>query len=126
MKDYLKTSLVEAVKIEKQYGDFTVHVRIEEISEGFQVLRSIEYAGEEDIVIRHRTPLTQITINADNAVFTGSPVIKQMKPGFQYHPEMPLTFSELKKGEHKVYVHTQFFIEDQKFDIKTKSTIVFK
>ncbi|SHM89127.1 hypothetical protein [Gracilibacillus kekensis] len=125
LKGIVKPSLDESVKIEEQYEDFIVHIRIEKTEEGFQVLRSIEYIGKEDIMVRHRTPLTQVTINADNAVFTGSPISKQMEPGLQYHPQEPLKFPSLDKGVHKVYVHTQFFIEEKRIDIKTKSEIKF-
>ncbi|WP_058306952.1 hypothetical protein [Gracilibacillus massiliensis] len=125
-KDIQKTSLDKTVKIEEQYEDFIVHIRIEKTEEGFQVLRSIEYIGQEAIMLRHRTPLTQVTINADNAVFTGSPISKQMEPGLQYHPQEPLKFQALDKGVHKVYVHTQFFIEEQRIDIRTESEIKFK
>ncbi|QGH34353.1 hypothetical protein GI584_10105 [Gracilibacillus salitolerans] len=126
IKDLQQTSLVETVKIEEQYEDFIVHIRIEETSEGFQVLRSVQYIGNEDIIIQHRTPLTQVTINADNATFTGSPISKQMKPGFQYHPQQPLTFQALEKGDHKLFVHTQFFIGGERIDIKTEETISFQ
>ncbi|WP_208589416.1 hypothetical protein [Gracilibacillus suaedae] len=126
IKDLQKASLVETVKIEEQYEDFIVHIRAEETSDGFQVLRSIQYIGEENMMIQHRTPLTQVTINADNATFTGSPITKQMKPGYQYHPEQPLNFPALEKGDHKMYVHTQFFIDGERIDIKTEETISFQ
>ncbi|SFM01454.1 hypothetical protein SAMN04487943_106193 [Gracilibacillus orientalis] len=126
IKDLQKASLVETVKVEEQYEDFIVHIRIEETNNGFQVLRSIQYIGEEVITIQHRTPLTQITINADNATFTGSPISKQMKPGYQYHPQQPLNFSALEKGDHKLFVHTQFFIDEESVNIKTEETISFQ
>ncbi|MGP4040470.1 hypothetical protein ACTWP4_11355 [Gracilibacillus sp. D59] len=126
IKDFQKTSLVETVKIEEQYEDFIVHIRIEGINDGFQVLRSVQYIGEENIMIQHRTPLTQITVNVDNATFTGSPISKQMKPGFHYHPQEPLTFANLEKGDHKLFVHTQFFINGERIDIKTEKTISFQ
>ncbi|MGN8645186.1 hypothetical protein ACTNEO_03710 [Gracilibacillus sp. HCP3S3_G5_1] len=126
VKDIQKTSLVETVKIEEQYEDFIVHIQVEETSEGFQVLRSIQYLGDEVIVILHRTPLTQVTVDADNATFTGSPLSKKMEPDYQYYPQEPLNFPALEKGDHTLYVHTQFFIDGERIDIKTEETISFQ
>lgn len=121
-----KSTLVEPVKIEEQYKDFIVHIRIEPLNEGFQVLRSIEYTGDERIEIDHRSPLTQVSIGMDNGVFTGSPSTKQMAPGYQYHPQKPLVFDSLEKGEHTVYIHTQFFKEGNRIDIESEETIRFE
>ncbi|UOQ48028.1 hypothetical protein MUN88_18540 [Gracilibacillus caseinilyticus] len=123
---FQKPVLAETVKLEKQYEDFIVHIRIEPIEDGFQVLRSLQYTGEASLVIEHRSPLTQVTIDADNPTFTGSPVTKQLNADYQYYPQAPLLFETLEKGNHTVYIHTQFYIDGERVDIKTKETITFE
>ncbi|MDX8044858.1 hypothetical protein SH601_02565 [Gracilibacillus sp. S3-1-1] len=126
MLNIQQPSLVESVKLEEQYEDFIIHIHVEGTNNGFQVLRSIQYTGDEQITIQHRTPLTQVTIGADNAIFTGSPISKQLEPGHQYYPQQPMDFSALEKGEHTLYVHTQFFIDGERIDIKSEATISFQ
>ncbi|WP_163536651.1 hypothetical protein [Gracilibacillus sp. YIM 98692] len=126
IKESMTTSLVETVKIKEQYEDFIVHVRIEETTEGFQVLRSLEYIGEEEVEIKHRTPLTQVTFTKDNGTFTGSHVQNTLKPGYSYHPQQPLHMSPLNKGRHTVYIHSQFMVDGKEVNIKGQGTIVFE
>ncbi len=118
--------LENTVKISESYEDFIIHIRVEKHEEGMQVLRSIEYTGKEEVIIEHRTPLTQVTIDQPNGSFTGSFVSKTLRPGFSYHPQEPIHFDSLDKGEHKIYVHTQFFIEEERVDIETEGRLVFK
>ncbi|UOQ85419.1 hypothetical protein [Gracilibacillus salinarum] len=123
---FQKSVLAETVKLEEQYKDFIVHIRIEPLEEGFQVLRSLQYTGEASLVIEHRSPLTQVTIDADNPTFTGSPVTKQLNADYQYYPQPTLLFDTLEKGKHTIYIHTQFYIEGERVDIKTKETLIFE
>ncbi|WP_066192744.1 MULTISPECIES: hypothetical protein [Gracilibacillus] len=126
VREWQGASLTETVKFEEQYQDFVVHIQVEPMSEGFMVLRSIQYLGDEDIVIYHRAPLTQVTIDQDNPVFTGSEVEKQLNSGGQYYPQEPLTFSSLKKGEHAIFIHTQFKLEGEQVNIKSEGELVFE
>lgn len=126
INEYGKTTLTRPFSVSEKFEDFIIHIRLEPLDEGFQVLRAIEYTGEESVEIRHRSPLIQVTVNVDNATFTGSPVKKRMEPGYQYHPQKPLTFDSLVRGEHTLYVHAQFFLGEERIDVKTKKSIHFE
>ncbi|PWU69024.1 hypothetical protein [Gracilibacillus dipsosauri] len=121
-----EASLVETVQIKEQYQDFIIHIRVEDTEDGFQVLRSLEYIGDEMVEIKHRTPLTQITIDKDNAVFTGSHRNMVLRPGNQYNPLEPLHLENLEKGSHRLYIHTQFMMEGKWINIKTEKEILFE
>ncbi|MFC4404742.1 hypothetical protein [Gracilibacillus xinjiangensis] len=125
VKESMKTSLIETVKISEQYEDYIIHIRIEPTNDGFKVLRSLEYTGDERVEIKHRTPLTAVTINRNNPVFTGSHRTMVLNPGYNY-PQEAIRFSNLEKGSHTVYVHTQFFIENERIDIKSEGELYFE
>ncbi|SER98185.1 hypothetical protein SAMN04487944_11469 [Gracilibacillus ureilyticus] len=126
IKESMKTNLAETVKINEQYEDYIIHIRIEAVNDGFQVLRSLEYTGDEKVEIKHRNPLTAVTINKDNPVFTGSDRTMVLNPGNNYHPQEPVEFSNLPKGSHTVYIHTQFFVDGERVDIKSKGELKFE
>jgi flagellar basal body-associated protein FliL len=120
-----KAKLVEPVEIKKVSEDFVIHIRAEKIDQGFQVLRSLEYIGEESIKIMHRTPLISVSVDHDNHRFTGSPVAKTLEQGDVYYPQDPQTFSALEKGDHVLLVHAQFVIEGKEVNIKSEKAIRF-
>ncbi|KAB8138586.1 hypothetical protein F9U64_02930 [Gracilibacillus oryzae] len=124
----MKTSLVETVNFSEQYEDYIIHIRIEALNdkEKFQVLRSLEYTGDEIVEIKHRTPLTAVTLNKENAVFTGSHRTMFLNPGNSYHPQKRMEFSNLSKGSHTIYIHTQFLLNDERIDIKSKGELRFE
>ena len=111
------------IKIEESEGDFNVHITVEKTQDGFQILRSLEYRGDEGIQISHRTPLIEVMINKNNPEFTGSPVNRQLIPGSHYHPQGPLKFDDIGEGIHDIYVHAQFETADEKIDIQTTGQI---
>ncbi|WP_186577645.1 hypothetical protein [Aquibacillus kalidii] len=119
--------LKDTVKIREEQGDFIVHLRVEKVeNKGYQILRSIEYQGKEPITIEHRTPLIAVSVNRSNAHFTGSPVTKTLNPGDIYHPQEPKNDEPLDRGEHMLYIHTQFVTDGETVDIKTNKPIVFE
>lgn len=123
---FQSASLAETVILEGQHEDFVVHIQIEPDQDGVRVLRSLQYIGDEDITIEHRSPLTQITINTDNAVFTGSTIKKHLQQGSQYYTQEPLRIPALNKGTHVIYVHTQFKKDGEQIDIKSKGEVRFE
>lgn len=126
VKETTNAQLVETVKVSKQEDDFTLHIRVENHDEGFQILRSIQYDGDESVKIEHRTPLTAVSINQSGSDFTGSPVTKTLNPGDIYTPQEPLSYKSLGKGEYLLYVHSQFFVDGKQVNITCESEIVFQ
>lgn len=122
-----KSALEQTVIFKEEYNDYIVHIRIEAVNEEqFQILRSLEYNGQEKLTIKHRTPLTAVTIDKDNPVFTGSHRNRLLLPGYHYHPQDPLVYDNLTEGKHIVYVHTQFDDGEEIVNIKAKSEVYFK
>ncbi|UFU00851.1 hypothetical protein KO561_07940 [Radiobacillus kanasensis] len=117
--------LVEPVKVSKQVEDFVLHVRIEQNEKGFQVLRALEYKGEAEVEILHRTPLISISIDRNDHDFTGSPVSRKMDPGDKYARD-PKYFEPLEEGTHTIFIHGQFYVNDELINIEEKREITFK
>ncbi|WP_226034546.1 hypothetical protein [Aquibacillus saliphilus] len=117
--------LIETYKIREQKDDFIVHIRVERNGDGFQILRSLQYIGSETITIDHRTPLTSVSINQENHDFTGSHVTKTLEPNYIYHPQEPESYSPLEKGSYNLYIHSQFFVDGEPFNVYSEQEIVF-
>lgn len=120
---FYQPQLTNNIKIEESEGDFIVHINVVKTEEGFQILRSLEYKGEQGIQISHRAPLIEVMINKNNPEFTGSPIEKELLPGSHYHPQGPIQFMNLDKGIHEVYVHAQFETEKETINIQTTGKI---
>ncbi len=119
--------LEKTVIFKEEYNDYIIHIRIEAVNkEQFQVLRSLEYIGQEKLSIKHRTPLIAITMDKDNPVFTGSHRNRLLLPGYHYHPQDPLVYDNLTEGKHIIYVHTQFDDGEEIVNIKTKGEVYFE
>ncbi|SDL80064.1 hypothetical protein [Sediminibacillus halophilus] len=118
--------LAEPVQVSEQMEDFIMHVQVEKNEEGFQVLRSLEYIGDEPIVLSHRTPLISLRVNHDTKNFTGSPVTKELNPGDVYHPQEAKVFNPLKKGSHTLYMDCEFYIDGERKNIKAHKEMVFQ
>ncbi|QDP40012.1 hypothetical protein [Radiobacillus deserti] len=117
--------LVKPVKVSKQVEDFVLHVRIEQNEDGFQVLRALEYKGTKTVELLHRTPLISISIDRNNHDFTGSPVSRTMDPGDKYARD-PRHFEALEKGTHTIFIHGQFYVNNELVDIEETREIVFE
>ncbi|MDL4842176.1 hypothetical protein [Aquibacillus rhizosphaerae] len=128
MKGSTNAELVGTVKVSEQQDNFIVHIRVENSDEGIKIFRSLEYIGQEIVVIDHRTPLTSVNINKQNNDFTGSPVTKTLDPGDIYRPQEAIAIPDgtLDKGKSTMYVHTQFFIDGEAINIKSEKELTFE
>ncbi|MRH41854.1 hypothetical protein GH741_04100 [Aquibacillus halophilus] len=124
--DTSSAKLVEIVEIQQQKDDFIVHIRVETNDKGFQILRSLEYTGDEPITIDHRTPLISVSIIQKNHDFTGSHVNKVLNPGNIYHPQKPQSYNSLEEGDYNLYMHSQFFIDGEEVNIFAEKEISFQ
>lgn len=120
------TQLSESVEINQRKEDFILHIRVEEVEGGFQVLRSLQYTGTEKITIEHRTPLIAVAINKQANNFTGSPVVSDMDSGNIYHPQSPRIFPLLEKGTHKLYIHAEFLVDEELVNMTIEKEISFE
>ncbi|WP_053219854.1 hypothetical protein [Virgibacillus senegalensis] len=118
--------LAEPVQVSKESEDFIMHVQVEKTDEGFQVLRSLEYTGNEPVVLSHRTPLISLHVNHDTKNFTGSPVTKELNPGDVYHPQEAKIYNPLKKGKHTLFMDCEFFIDGERKNIKAEKEMIFR
>ncbi|SDJ76144.1 hypothetical protein [Sediminibacillus albus] len=118
--------LAEPVKVNEQADDFIIHVQVEKKDKGFQVLRSLEYIGEEPVELLHRTPLISLDVNREMNDFTGSPVTKELDPGDVYHPQDPKLFKPLDKGTHTLYITCEFYLNGELKSIQTEKEMVFE
>lgn len=121
------TTLAETVSTDQEEKDFILHMRIENSDDGFRILHSLEYIGEEQVTIQHRTPLISISFNTDTSDFTGSPVSKTLESGDIYRPHQSAVKQEpLEKGTHTVYMTCQFYYNEEYVNIKIEKDIVFQ
>lgn len=121
------TALAEPVVIHKQEGDFILHMRMENGSEGLRILHSLEYVGQEPVTLKHRTPLTYISFGVNKSNFTGSPISKTIQPGDIYRttPTRKI-FHPLENGSNALYVHTQFYANNEVINIEIEKNIEIK
>ncbi len=121
------TTLAEPVIINQQEGNFILHMRIENNSEGFRVLHSLEYVGEHPITITHRTPLTFLSYGVKKSDFTGSPISKELYPGDIYRTNTTSkVYGSITKGDQKVYIHCQFETENDTINIRIDKDIILR
>lgn len=121
------TTLAETVSTDQEEKDFILHMRIENSDDGFRILHSLEYIGEEQVTIEHRTPLISISFNTDTSDFTGSPVSKTLESGDIYRPHQSALIEEpLEAGTHTVYMTCQFYYKEEFINIKIEKDIVFQ
>ncbi|MFB1051594.1 hypothetical protein [Paraliobacillus sp. JSM ZJ581] len=117
-------TLAEPVVIHKQEGNFILHMRMENNTEGFRVLHSLEYVGEKPITITHRTPLTYLSFGARKSNFTGSPISKTIQPGDIYRTTPTRkVFKPLENGSNTLYIHCQFIADEEVINIKIEKNV---
>ncbi|MBM7572192.1 hypothetical protein [Aquibacillus albus] len=126
MKEYSSAQLVGPINVKEEKGDFILHVRVDNMENGVEVLSSLEYSGKDSVTLNHRTPLTAVSFHVERNDFTGSPVSKQMDPGDIYHPQPPVTFTSLGKGTYRLYIHSQFFVKGKPINITTEKEIIME
>lgn len=117
--------LVASKLMEEQVDDFLLRIHVEEGKEGIKVLHSIQYLGEEDVEVTHRTPLVSISLDYKNHDFTGSPVTKIMKQGEIYYQE-EVVFPQQEKGISKLYVHAQFYCAGDEVNMEYVDELKFQ
>lgn len=118
------TTLAEPVVINQQEGEFILHMRIENGSEGFNVLHSLEYVGEEPVTIEHRTPMTFLSFGASNSDFTGSPISKTLQPGDIYRTKAKSKiYEKTSEGSDKIYVHCQFIADGEEINMNIEQEL---
>ncbi|MEC5425137.1 hypothetical protein QGM71_16750 [Virgibacillus sp. C22-A2] len=118
--------LSENVSSMKQVGDFILHMRVDEKDKGIEVMRSIQYVGEEPVKIVHQSPLVSISIGNNKHDFTGSTVMKVLRKGDIYHPQSTVSFSISEKGECKLYVHARLDVNGERLSIEHEENLLFE
>lgn len=118
-------SLTTASSASKQVDDFILHLRVEEVEEGIQVLQSLQYVGEEEIIIEHQTPLVSVSLLHNNHDFIGNSVSKVLNKGNIY-PQQAVIFPSPEKGECNLYVKARFVVEGEPIIIKHVKKLLFK
>ncbi|MFD1039045.1 hypothetical protein ACFQ3N_11690 [Virgibacillus byunsanensis] len=111
-------TLTDNITTKKQVDDFTLHIRIEKIDDGFQVFRSIQYTGDESVEIEHQTPLVSVSLKNKNHDFTGSNVTKVLGEGNSYYPQNAKVFTSQEEGEYPIYFHARFTVNGECFEIE--------
>lgn len=118
-------SLTAASSASKQVDDFILHLRVEEVEEGIQVLQSLQYVGAEEIIIEHQTPLVSVSLLDNNHDFTGNRVSKALNKGNIY-PQQAIFFPSPEKGECNLYVKARFDVEGKSIMIRHVEKLLFK
>ncbi|MFZ3578751.1 hypothetical protein [Virgibacillus sp. DJP39] len=109
-----KTTLVSNRTGSTQFGDFTLHIRVEEENHEVKVFRSIQYRGEKPVEIKHQTPLISVSLGKKNHDFTGSTLKKTLNPGNSYYPQS----ARIMKVPEKAGVYTLYCLAEFELDGK--------
>ncbi|GAA0440493.1 hypothetical protein GCM10008983_16870 [Lentibacillus halophilus] len=107
-------------------GNFILHIRVEDVENGFQVLRSIQYMGDKPITLKHQTPLISVSFQNRNHDYTGSTISKTVHKGGSYHPQGPKIFKAPTEGEHALYSQSTFTAGGETITINHKDNLLFK
>lgn len=110
----------------KESGNFTLHIRVEEVEQGIKVYRSLQYMGKEKIEIEHQTPLISISLGHKNHDFTGSTVTEEMNYGNSYYPQKAKIIKISKKGEYTLYCLAEFRLNGKKIQIEHTEELLFE
>lgn len=121
----VNAKLAKNKEVKKQLDNFILHMRVDETEEGIQVLRSLQYMGEETVEIKHQAPLISVSLSHENHDFTGSLVTKKMNSGNIYTQEK-LVFAAPEKGECNLYVQARFMADDEEILIEHVEKLIFK
>lgn len=120
---FSNATLRDPVKIEENEKNFTLHTRVEQDGKDLRVLRSLEYTGEETVMMEHSTPLISVSLDKNKHSFTGSPVEREMDTGDYYHIPQPLGLENVPKGTHHLYIKAVFLADNKEVKIETNCTI---
>ncbi|SDQ65689.1 hypothetical protein SAMN05216232_2960 [Virgibacillus subterraneus] len=110
---------------EIQQDEFILHIRVEKMSEGFQVFRSIQYIGEEQVEITHQTPLISVSLKHKNHDYTGSNVTRVLTSGSSYHPQGSKTFEAPGRGEYTLFCESRFNVDGEEIKINYQENLMF-
>lgn len=116
-------SVNQSKEIEKD--NFILHIRVEKMDEGFQVFRSIQYVGEEQVEITHQTPLISVSLKHKNHDYTGSNVLRTLTSGSSYHPQGSKTFESPGRGEYTLFCESRFNVEGEEIKINYQENLTF-
>ncbi|ASK63670.1 hypothetical protein CFK37_16645 [Virgibacillus phasianinus] len=121
-----RASLVANQMGKAKFGDFILHIRVEEVNEEIKVFRSLQYMGEDPIEIKHQTPLISISLGRRNHDFTGSNVKEEMKHGDSYYPQKAKIITIPKKGKYTLYCLASFQVEGKDKKIEHSEELIFQ
>lgn len=108
-----------------QQEDFILHIRVENVDEGFQVFRALQYVGEGSVEIEHHTPLISVSFKNKNHDYTGSTVTKSLNTGISYHPQSAKRFKRPSEGTYTLFCEASFTVNDQHITIDHQQELVF-
>ncbi|QKY68881.1 hypothetical protein [Lentibacillus sp. CBA3610] len=111
---------------EIQQDDFILHIRVERMNEGFQVFRAIQYVGDEQVEIKHQTPLISISFKHQNHDYTGSSVLNTLHTGNSYHPQNAKSFDSPEEGQYLLFCEARFLVNGEQMTISHQEELVFE
>ncbi|TRM12226.1 hypothetical protein FH966_11340 [Lentibacillus cibarius] len=106
--------------------DFIMHIRVEDLEDGFKVFRSIQYTGDKPVEMKHQTPLVSLSFKNRNHDYTGNHITKTLRKGSIYHPQKPKTFQDPTPGEYNLYCESAFTVDGKEVAIKLKEKLTFE
>ncbi|CDQ40295.1 MULTISPECIES: hypothetical protein [Virgibacillus] len=118
--------LVENKTVTKQEGDFILHISIENADAGVKVYSSIQYVGDNPVIIEHRAPLVSISLDQQQHKYTGSPVSKELNKGNIYHPPYSNEFDIQNRPCASLYLEARFKVDDEEIRIQHVEELEFK
>ncbi len=105
--------LANSKNVTYHQGDFSIHLRVENIHNGIKVYRALEYNGDRPVMVKHRTPLVSISLDEKNHDFTGSNVSKMLEPGDSYRPQGTKQFRIPGRGQYKIHFLARFQVGEE-------------
>lgn len=108
-----------------EQDDFILHIGVERIDEGFQVLRAIQYVGKGSVEITHQTPLISVSFKQRNHDYTGSTVSRTLNTGTSYHPQNSKTFAAPEEGDYTLFCEANFTVNGEHMTISHQEELTF-
>ena len=106
-------TLTEDKMIAKESDDFILHVQMNGVEEGIEVLHSIQYNGQKKVEIQHQSPLISVSFFEHDHDFTGSYVQKEMVIGDIYHPQKATVLSAPNRDTFNLYIQAKFEVDGE-------------
>ncbi|WP_067730102.1 hypothetical protein [Oceanobacillus damuensis] len=120
-----KESVVTATSTINEVDDFLLHVRVEEADKGIQVQSSLQYIGEEQLLIRHQAPLVSVSYNENIHDFTGDFISQELERGDIYNAQYSvLPYPESK--DSNIYIHARFRSNGQQINIVHVEQLIYE